>query len=443
MGSRTLSPEEERIFSSTPTALELRLLSGIVCLAILARIAAVSFLDVAVESDFRQYHLMATNLLENDKLMDGSGNLAFYNAGYALFVLVPTYATFGPSPYAAQIVNSLLGGASVFLSYCIARQAGARALGRLLAAFFFAFYVPALAYAEYLAKENFMTPLLLAAVYSILRLRDRGTIAVAATCGAVFGLLAMVGNSALSLGLAYWIALATAPVGGPRKLALALATVVTAVVVVSPWIGRNYLVLGAPILNANGGRNLYIGNNPSANGMFVSIARTPRGPSWEELRRRGEVEADATLGREAREWIAAHPEAFLRLALAKAALFWTPPFHRGDERVQALERLARRLWVVQYLFLTFWALAGVFMSRLRTVPISIVWSSVSAYWLVHLLYYIIFRYREPIMPLVGVLAALAIEMVAWTLFVRRETSSIPPSGPARPGDESRRVSSAR
>ena len=44
--------------------------------------------------------------------------------------------------------------------------------------------------------------------------------------------------------------------------------------------------------------------------------------------------------------------------------------------------------------------------------ITLLWIAIASYTAVHMLFYVIFRYREPIMPLVCVLAAVAIEQVA-------------------------------
>ena len=42
-----------------------------------------------------------------------------------------------------------------------------------------------------------------------------------------------------------------------------------ALIVMGPWMYRNYLLFGAPILNTNGAHNFYQGNNPKATGRFT------------------------------------------------------------------------------------------------------------------------------------------------------------------------------
>jgi len=171
------------------------------------------------------------------------------------------------------------------------------------------------------------------------------------------------------------------------------------------------LVLGSPVLNTNGGFNLYLGNNPAATGYWLSIADTPLGPIWQSLRMEGEVQASETPGREAMIWIREHPRQFFSLALRKAVLFWMPPVHQGKGTGSAMESLLRRIWLLQFLMLAAAAASSVFMLVGQTRYAGILWLSIASYTAIHMLFYVIYRYREPIMPLLCVLAALTFESV--------------------------------
>jgi hypothetical protein len=191
-----------------------------------------------------------------------------------------------------------------------------------------------------------------------------------------------------------------------KKLSLSLAILLSAFLVAAPWLIRNKHLLGAPVLNTNGGFNLYLGNNPAATGMFVSIASTPRGQTWEELRQEGEVKASETLKGEAIAWITEHPSEFLTLAFKKAAYFWTPPFHEGKGESSRAEATVRVLWAIQYICLVAGAIGSLLFISLRNRNLLILWLAVAGYTSVHMLFYVIFRYREPIMPLLCVMAGL-------------------------------------
>ncbi len=387
-------------------------LATIVCFGLLIRLLAVTVLSIAPESDYAAYQAMAMNLLAGNGIIDSLGNLAMYNVGYPLFILAPAFAISGNSLLAAQLANAILGAISIALCYAVAREAGGGRIARLLAALLFALYLPSLLYAEYLAKENLMIPLMLAAIWYALRLARTGSLVSAAFCGGMFGLLALTGNAALATGGAVLGAILLAPCQLHRKALATAALAMVALCIATPWMIRNYHVLGAPVLNTNGGFNLYLGNNPAATGEFVSISDTPLGPRWKEMQRHGEVEASELLRQAALGWIKEHPAEFTALAVKKALLFWKPPVHEGKGAASHKENLIRLLWLFQFVVLVFAAVASLAFSQLRTPPVILLWLAVAGYATAHMLFYIIFRYREPIMPFICVLAAMTLER-AW------------------------------
>jgi hypothetical protein len=379
---------------------------AVVVAGLLSRAVVVTVLDYAPESDYLGYQTMALNLLAGRGVTDQAGNRAMLNAGYPILVLVPVFAAFNNSLFAAQVANVVLGAVGVVLTYLVAREAGADRMGRLLAAAFWAFYLPSWVYAEYLAKENLMIPLMLGIVWCALRLGKGITVGVAVLCGALFGLIALTGNSALSQGLMVFVALLLSPVSFGRKAQGAVIIGVIMLCFAVPWMLRNHHAIGALVLNTNGGFNLYLGNNPAANGYFVSIAATPRGPTWHALRSEGEAVASETLRREAVEWIKENPGRFIALSLRKAALFWMPPVHEGKGPQPTVETLIRRLWLAEYLVLVAAALGSVFVISLRRWEVLILWLAVTSFTIAHMPFYVIFRYREAIVPVVCVLAGL-------------------------------------
>ena len=391
-------------------------LASIVAIGFAIRAAAVVGLNHVPESDELAYKSMALNLVNGIGIVDGMGNHAMYNVGYPLFILAPVFFLFGENLLAARLFNVLLGGAAIVLCYLVAKEAGAGRLGRLIAAAVWAIYLPASVYGVYLLKENLMTPLMLGVMWCALRLASQPSKSVAAACGALLGMLALTGNAALSLVVAVSLALVLTPALMFQRASLMLAV---GLMIAGPWMMRNMYVIGAPVLNTNGGFNLYLGNNPAATGMFVSISDTPRGSTWKDLRKMGEVQASSILMEDAISWAKTHPTEFVMLALKKATYFWTPPFHEGKGEQSLAEKLVRVLWAMQFLVLTLAALSSLLIRRLRGRQITILWVAVACYTAVHMLFYVIFRYREPIMPIIGIMAALAIESMI-------SRSSLPP-----------------
>ena len=373
------------------------------------RVAAMAGFQHVPESDELAYRSMALNLLAGNGIVDSMGNHAMYNVGYSLFILAPVFFLFGEDLLAVRVVNMFLGAAAIILCYLVAKEAGAGRLGRLIAALAWALYLPNAIYGMYLAKENLMLPLMLGVMWCALRLARQPSNAVAIGCGALLGLLALTGNAALSLLAVLALALLLSPASMAQRASMAMLALSVALVMSGPWLLRNMQVIGAPVLNTNGGFNLYVGNNPAATGMFVSISETPRGPTWDALRKTGEVQASETLKQEAISWVQAHPTAFLTLAAKKAAYFWTPPFHEGKGDQSSAEKLVRRLWAIQFLALLAAAIGTLLIPRLRNRQVALLWLALACYTGVHMLFYVIFRYREPIMPVLAVMAGLVLE----------------------------------
>lgn len=385
-------------------------LALIVTMGVAMRLAAIAGFKHSPESDELVYMSMASSLVSGNGIVDAMGNHAMYNVGYPLFILAPVFFL-GEDLLSARLVNLVLGAVVIVLCYVVAKEAGAGRVGRLLAAAIWALYLPASVYGVYLLKENLMAPLMLGVVWCGLRLSRKYSVKTAIGCGVLFGLLALTGNAALSLAGPVSLALLLTPVPVRQRLTLSVLMLATAIAVITPWMIRNMQVVGAPVLNTNGGFNLYIGNNPAATGWFVSIADTPRGPTWEALRKTGEVRADDILKKEAIVWASANPAEFLALAFKKSVYFWTPPFHQGKGQASTVEAFVRVVWAVQFVVLIVAASGTLMFSGLRNRQLAILWGAIACYTAVHMLFYVIFRYREPIMPVLGVMAGLAAEVL--------------------------------
>ena len=168
----------------------------------------------------------------------------------------------------------------------------------------------------------------------------------------------------------------------------------TALLVVSPWIVRNYSRFGTFIfVRDNLGLELYTGNNDcaapdlKANIQSGCHARTHPNPSLAvaaQLAAAGEVRFYRAKLREALGWIRTHPAAFLRLTVQRFRLFWFPNAERMWESVL--------VWII-----TLCSLPGLFLlarkNRCAACAMATAWA------LFPLIYYVVPfepRYRYPI-----------------------------------------------
>jgi 4-amino-4-deoxy-L-arabinose transferase-like glycosyltransferase len=91
----------------------------------------------------------------------------------------------------------------------------------------------------------------------------------------------------------------------------------------SPWLVRNYVVFDEPLLLRTGfGPNLRGGNNPQAQGWWVTAYSYDDPVLFEQYKRQGELAFSTEQGRLAREWIAANPGRFAELCVRRFVFFW-------------------------------------------------------------------------------------------------------------------------
>jgi hypothetical protein len=113
-----------------------------------------------------------------------------------------------------------------------------------------------------------------------------------------------------------------------------LVMLTVALVVVAPWLVRNYLALGgfAPI-RSNFGLELAVGNRPEADGKtyapgFAELHPLSSPEERERLVRLGELGYMKEKQRQAVAWIVDHPARFGWLTLRRIWLFWFTPEER-------------------------------------------------------------------------------------------------------------------
>lgn len=199
------------------------------------------------------------------------------------------------------------------------------------------------------------------------------------------------------------------------------AAVLAAAFVVAPWLLRNQLVLGVPLLTTtHGGYTLLLANNPV---FYREVVAQPAGAVWSgeslqawqtelavEIQRElgaapGEVAADRLQSRWARDWIRQHPREFLESVVYRVRSLW---------RIAPQETAAtgRRLWLLRavaafYLALFVLAAAGlvrvlVFRTTAAWLPLLLLLVTVQS---VHLFYWTDARMRAPLVPVLALLAA--------------------------------------
>jgi hypothetical protein len=216
--------------------------------------------------------------------------------------------------------------------------------------------------------------------------------------------------------------------GGLRELLLPGAAAVLAVAaVVSPWMLRNWKILGSPIMTTtHGGYTLLLGNNED---FFHQVAARPLTSAWRdsqpdrfqrtwfrglisEMDRQigpgaGEIAQDRWMYGRAGNAIATEPRLFLRACILRFAEFWNvvplPPSRSAISSV-VVWGLCAGYSIELILFI---AGLGTLFCRWGDrwmFPLLLILN----FTLVHLAYWSNMRMRAPLVPLIALVAARAI-----------------------------------
>lgn len=299
--------------------------------------------------------------------------------------------------------------------------------------------------------ETLATFLAVAVLFTWQRFGDRPNILSAAVVGVTLGVAALCRPTFLP-----WLALLVfALLVMPRsmsewgvkaalqaRLMFALAIVLAATVVISPWVVRNAIVIGRPIATTtHGGYTILLGNNPA----YYQNLRTDNhtlpwaadDPAFQELLPKpappqaNELVYDRATKRLAFESIAADPLLFLQASLGRVAQLWSPLPNRTSLTESTARRLLRYATAAWYVAV--FALAIVGAVRLKRRLLESTWLAglllCAAFTLMHSVYWSNLRMRGPLMPVVALLAGAAVAPLAPRLKL-----------PVEPADE--RVSTA-
>ena len=392
------------------------ILLGVVLIAVVVRIAAIAVLRQPLEGDSLNYFVMAHMMASRHELVDAFGLRAFFSAGYP-FLLLPFFLLLGSSVATALLVNLICAAVSVVLVFNLTLRLSRRRDAALLAALGFALWLPAIWNATLVAKENLSTPLVLALALCALRIADgRRPIACGFLVGLIWAAGVLTGGS--SILLCGGVAVALIQLWRrERRLAVplraGLLAVIGAALILAPWLYRNDRAVGAPVLSTNAAFNLYIGNNPAADGRFVSMAKTPMGRNWNATRLAlGELASTDLLKQQTLAWIAANPGKTAGLAVRKLGYFWQPdlPDAADFARSRALGAI-RLIEVLQYLAIVVLGALGLASPVLAARDRWVLLAMIGGFWVVHAAAYIIPRYRDPIIPLL--IVAASIRLVSW------------------------------
>jgi hypothetical protein len=212
-----------------------------------------------------------------------------------------------------------------------------------------------------------------------------------AFAGGIAGIVFLLNPSSLLI-LLPWIAYLLIRRGVTlRQTAILLATLT---LIVSVWVVRNHMKLGAFVVRTNLGMTLYASDNDCAQASLVADeandcyqSNHPNASLQEAqlLHTLGEVAYDRKRTADAVVWIKTHQHRFWSLTFERFRQFWLPPLY--DDPI-----ITRVIWITTAL-----SVPGMVLMILRREPVT--WFMLTVLFIYPLMYYVIVsdvRYRYPV-----------------------------------------------
>ena len=177
------------------------------------------------------------------------------------------------------------------------------------------------------------------------RTRQRPSERLAVMFGAAWGAALLISPNLLFVGIIWLIAASLHFRTSITRFAL--GSLLITLLILAPWVIRNRIVLGAPILTRSGlGLELWIANNDYSSPTYGGNERSQRlyqpfvnQPEAMQMARRGEASYMHQRLDLAMTWIESHPQRFLSLTGERIFLFWLPVTYRISQSVV--------LWVLE------------------------------------------------------------------------------------------------
>ncbi len=306
-----------------------RLLPVILTLGLVLRLAFVLAYNRPLISDEKDYDKLGFSLSSSGTYAVDGAATAYRRIGYPMVVGL-AYLVFGHEPLVVKCGQALVDTATAFFIFLL--LAGYPNRVRLTGVALWVFFIPSILYTRFLMSECLFTFVLLTSVL-LLAENWETRLGPGAVLGVLFGFLVLMkpGLVLFLIALTFFY----------RRLGFhpktALAFLLAFVVVVGPWLWRNYSTFGVASPSSNGGINLLIGNNPHATGAY--------GTTYDSTilqDARNEFDADQKAFRHATKYILENPGTFLingakkigRLFESEGGLLvWS--FHRDPEDVSS------------------------------------------------------------------------------------------------------------
>jgi 4-amino-4-deoxy-L-arabinose transferase-like glycosyltransferase len=369
--------------------------------------------------DGLEFHILANQLAGGDgyvqPLVVSPGHVATADKPplYPMLLALPSL-TGWKTVVAHQVVACLMGAVLVVAVGLLGRRVGGERVG-LVAAALTAVYPLLITLDGSLRSESLYAPLIAFTLLAAYRLVDRPGFGRAAVLGGLVGLATLTRSEALLLG-GVLLVLVALRLPRPAGLKYAATISVVAVLVLVPWVVRNWAEFGQPVLSTNSGSLAY-GANCHAAYYSRLIGTWPCFPRLAVAPGRDEADVSADLRHTGLTYAHDHAgrlPAVVGVRLLRSFDFWSPSFStRFEADIGNRDVNVYRVGVVMYYVLLPLALFGAVMLRRRGEPLGILLAPFALVVVVSILAYGTPRFRVPAeIPLLVLSAVALVELTA-------------------------------
>jgi len=358
--------------------------------------------------DSEAYEAKATEILSSPGFLPRG---VFYQTPFYPYLLAFLHKIFGRTLLPIRLLQVLLGASIPVLVFLLCRSYFSISTS-LLAAFISVFYGPLL-YEDALGDKTTLAAFFFA-LAALASAKAAGNQKGWLLAGFSWGVGALVRENFLLVGVVLSL------IYGRKKAWLGLLGILLAVL---PVTLMNLRAGDFALVTSQGGQNFYIGNNPQATGGYAAPSFVRATPEFEQedFKKEAEAEAGRQLKpseasgywlREGLSFILSHPGRAALLYVKKALLvvnaYEIPDNYNYGFLKHYLSLL--RFPLFEFSLIGPLALCGLFYSwrRGRETKISLLYVAILLYAFSLVLFFVVGRYRAPVVPLLFPFAAIAI-----------------------------------
>ncbi len=387
-----------------------------------------------------EYHdQWAQAILAGDDFTGG----VFFRAPLYPYFLAAVYKIFGPNYLMARLIQFLIGSLSCVLIYLLGKSIFNRRTG-IIAGVLASLYGVLICFEGELLIPVLLVFLDLLVIACLFWAKGKPSYGRWVVCGALLGLSALARPNILLVGAAFfiWLILRSRNEAGrlyAKGVAYAGCFAVGAILVISPVTVRNYVKGNDLVLIASqGGMNFYIGNNPQSDGASAIFpgARSTWWGSYQDAKSLAEQSTGASLkpSEISRFWYieglrfaVSEPLSFFKLMGKKLILFWNGNELANNRDFYFFARSAPVLRPLIWHFIIYFpfgliaplAIIGIILSHREKKDVAILEIFLLVYMVSIVLFFVTARYRVPLIPVLVLFGAYALDRFASQIKKRR------------------------